>query len=87
MLELRSKCHGAPVKEVHTHDPIAVDGGLEDYYECRECKRMCEISLVNQEWDADEEARALFAWSADPRTISECEDYLRALINKLKGGK
>ena len=86
MIELRSKCHGAKVKEVHAHNPIATQGGLDDYYECEECKTMCEISLVSDEFDVEEEGRALFAWSAVPHTIDECVSWIQYLINKLKGG-
>ena len=85
MLELRSKCHGAPVKEVH--DPKLAGEGLSGYYECEKCRTRCEISIVNEDWDVEEEGRALFAWQAYPRSIAECVSWIQDLIRKLKGGK
>ncbi|MCK4760500.1 MAG: hypothetical protein KAT69_10655 [Candidatus Aminicenantes bacterium] len=32
--------------------------------------------------DIEEKARELFAWSADPRTIKECEDFIRSLLKE-----
>lgn len=29
--------------------------------------------------DIQEKARELFAWSAEPRTITECEDFIRSI--------
>lgn len=41
-----------------------------------------EIQVSDHRLDVEEQARDLFAWSADPHNISECEEYIR----KLKGG-
>jgi len=30
--------------------------------------------------DIQEKARELFAWSATPRTITECEDFIRSIM-------
>jgi len=81
MIELRSKCHGAGLEVRKGNIP-----GLETYYACLECGCMCEISIVNDDWDLDEEGRALFAWSASPHTIGECVSYIQDLIRKLTGG-
>ncbi len=32
--------------------------------------------------DLEQKARELFSWSADPRTIKECEDFIREVIKK-----
>lgn len=82
MIELRSKCHGAKVKEVHNRE-LDKDG-LMDYYECEKCGCMCEISLVNLEFDVEEKGRELFAWSAVPHTIDECVSWISSLIRELK---
>ena len=79
MIELRSKCHGAQLELRKGGIP-----GLETYYACVECKCMCEISIVNPDFDVEEEGRDLFAWSADPHTIEECVSYIQDLIRKLK---
>lgn len=81
MLELRSKCHGALLEVREGNVP-----GLEKYYACLECGCMCEVSLINHDFDVEEEARALFGWSAVPHTIDECVSWIQDLINKLKGG-
>ena len=31
-----------------------------------------------------EKARELFGWSADPRTIKECEDFIRSLFGEVR---
>lgn len=33
--------------------------------------------------DIEEKARELFAWSADPRTIKECEDFIRSIVKEI----
>lgn len=79
MIELRSKCHGAQLELRKGDIP-----GLETHYACVECGCMCEISIVNPDFDVEEEGRDLFAWSADPHTINECIAFLQQLIRKLK---
>lgn len=32
--------------------------------------------------DIQEKARELFGWSAEPRTIKECEDFIRSLLKE-----
>lgn len=32
--------------------------------------------------DLEQQARELFSWSADPRTIKECEDFIREFVKK-----
>lgn len=85
MIELRSKCHGAQLEVRKGNIP-----GLESYYACVECGCMCEISIVNPDFDVEEKGRELFGWSADPHTISECVSWIEALIRELnidlKGG-
>ena len=81
MIELRSKCHGAQLEVREGNAP-----GLERYYACLECGCMCEVSLINHDFDVEEEGRALFAWQAYPRSIAECVSWIQDLINKLKGG-
>ena len=34
--------------------------------------------------DVEELARELFGWSADPHTISECEEYIRSIYERKK---
>ena len=84
MIELRSKCHGAHVKEVH--DPELDKDGLMDYYECEKCGCMCEISLHNIPLDVQEKGRELFAWSAQPHTIGECVSWIEDLLKELNIG-
>lgn len=81
MIELRSKCHGAQLEARKGNIP-----GLESYYACVECRCMCEISIVNDDFDVEEEGRALFAWQAYPHSIAECVSWIQDLISKLKGG-
>jgi len=81
MIELRSKCHGAQLEVREGNIP-----GLETYYACVECGCMCEISIVNLDWDLDEEGRALFEWQAHPHSVKECVSYIQDLIRKLTGG-
>jgi len=34
--------------------------------------------------DIEIKARELFAWSADPRTIKECEEFIRAIVKEIQ---
>jgi len=44
------------------------------------------VALVKKpRLDVEEKARELFSWSAEPRTIRECEGFIRSLVEENRG--
>ena len=48
------------------------------------CKALVlELEEKKPKIDIEEKGRELFAWSAEPRTIKECEDFVRAIVKEI----
>lgn len=49
------------------------------------CKALALKLEQKIEVDIEMKGRELFGWSAEPRTIKECEDFIRSFIEEVQG--